>query len=239
VVFKRRDPRGWWQTAREYVYPRGGFRRAIKYVLHRMRRLPDPPHRIARGVFIGTFVNFPPLYGLQLLTAAALSWLTRGNILAAMLFTFLSNPITTPFIAVGSIELGHWILGIEQPLDFATVYAAFADAGHQLWLNISAIWGDHRAEWDKLEGFFDYIFWPYTVGSIIPGLIASTIAYYITLPAVHAYQRLRAKKAAERGEKRRAIRALLAEKARHMAEKAASESADKFETGGDDPPGAP
>ena len=84
MVFKRRDPRGWWQAAREYVYPRGGFRRAIKYVLHRMRRLPDPPHRIARGVFIGTFVNFPPLYGLQLLTAAALSWLTRGNILAAM-----------------------------------------------------------------------------------------------------------------------------------------------------------
>ena len=238
-MFKRRKPRSYSQIATEMVYPRGGWLRASQYVLHRVRRLPDQPHRVARGVFAGSVIGFLPLPGLQFVAAWGAARLVRGNVLAALLATFNTNPVTTPFFAVLAMTLGHWILGIEQPLDFATVYAAFADAGHQIWLNISAIWGDHRAEWDKLEGFFDYIFWPYTVGSIIPGLIASTIAYYITLPAVHAYQRLRAKKAAERGEKRRAIRALLAEKARHMAEKAASESADKFETGGDDPPGAP
>ena len=30
------------------IYPRGGFVRATRYVIHRMSRLPDEPHRIAR-----------------------------------------------------------------------------------------------------------------------------------------------------------------------------------------------
>jgi uncharacterized protein (DUF2062 family) len=204
MVFKRRTPRTYFESMRNALYPKGGIRRAVRYALHRMRRLPDPPHRIARGVFVGTFVNFPPLYGVQVLSALGLTWLMRGNYLAAVLFTFLSNPITTPFIAMLSIELGHWMLGIEAPLDFVTVYAAFTEAGAQLWFNFTALFTEDQAHWDKLEGFFWFIFWPYLIGSIIPGLIAAGIAYYLALPAVHAYQKLRKKRLRDRSEKLRA-----------------------------------
>ena len=177
MVFKRRDPRTYSQMARDFVYPKGGFRRAIHYVLHRMRRLPDQPHRIARGIFAGTFVNFPPVYGVQMLSAAALAWVLRGNIIAALLATFLSNPLTTPFIAMGSLKLGHWMLGIEAPMTFMSVYAAFTDAGGQLWHNFRAAFTDDVAQWDKLIDFFWFIFWPYTIGAIIPGLVLT--AFYV------------------------------------------------------------
>lgn len=231
MVFKRRNPRTYLETVREFFYPKGGFRRAGRYMLHRMRRLPDKPHRIARGVFAGTFVNFPPVYGVQILSALLIAWIMRGNFLAAIIFTFLSNPITTPFIAMGSLKLGHWMLGIEAPMTFMTVYAAFADAGMQLWHNFTAVFTHEHAEWDKLVEFFRFIFWPYLIGSIIPGLIAATIAYYMTLPVIRAYQKLREHKAKERSEKRRMLRAMLAEKAARMAAK-------KAESGDDDAPGA-
>ena len=87
LVFKRRDPLGWGAWLREQVYPRGGFKRATRYVVHRMRRLPDQPHRVARGVFAGSFIGFLPLPGLQFLAAWGAARLIRGNILAALLGT--------------------------------------------------------------------------------------------------------------------------------------------------------
>ncbi|MBT9245651.1 DUF2062 domain-containing protein [Gemmobacter fulvus] len=230
MVFKRRDPRTYSQMARDFVYPKGGFRRAIHYVLHRMRRLPDQPHRIARGIFAGTFVNFPPVYGVQMLSAAALAWVLRGNIIAALLATFLSNPLTTPFIAMGSLKLGHWMLGIEAPMTFMSVYAAFTDAGGQLWHNFRAAFTDDVAQWDKLIDFFWFIFWPYTIGAIIPGLVASFIAYYLSLPLIHAYQKLRSARLREKSEKRKALKARLASVAKGIVP--------TRENGDDDPPGA-
>lgn len=230
MVFKRRDRRSYSQTARDFIYPKGGFRRAVQYVLHRMRRLPDQPHKIARGVFAGTFVNFPPLFGVQMVSAAALAFLLRGNILAALLATFISNPLTTPFIAMGSIKLGHWMLGIHEPLTFEFVAAAFIEAGAQLWLNFCAIFTADVAHWDKLIDFFWFLFWPYTIGSIIPGIIFSFVTYYLTIPLVHAYQKLRAAKFSERAEKRRAL------KARLTGVKLGTKSPT---SGDDDGPGAP
>ena len=211
MVFKRRTPRTWARTAREFVYPPGGFVRATQYLWYRMRRLPDEPHRIARGVFAGTFVNFPPILGIQFVSAGVLAWAMRGNILAALLCTFLSNPITTPFIAVGSLELGHWMLGIDQPMTFLSVVAAFSNAATELWQNFKAIFTDAPTEWQSLAVFWHNVYFPYFVGSIIPGLIAGLIGYYITIPLLNAYQKLRKVRLKDKLEKRRRLKAMLAE----------------------------
>ncbi len=189
------------------IYPDGGFRRATQYFIHRMRRLPDAPHRVARGVFAGTFINFPPLFGVQMIAAAMLAWVMRGNILAAVLCTFGSNPITTPFIAVACLELGHWMLGIQVPLTPRMIGQAFADAGYELWRNFLAIFSDAPTHWEGLANFWHTIYFPYLVGSIIPGLIFATAAYYLTTPLVHAYQKLRANKLRDAVEKRRRVKA--------------------------------
>jgi uncharacterized protein len=226
VVFKRRKPRTWTNWAKQMVYPDGGFRRATRYVVHRMQRLPDRPHRIARGVFAGSFIGFMPLPGLQFLGAAGFAWTLRGNILAALLATFNSNPITTPFFAVGAIALGHWILGIEAPLSYEYVVNAFAHAGSDLWANVKAIFTEDTAHWEGLKQFWRTIYLPYFIGALIPGLALSALFYYITIPLVDAYQRARAAKAKDRAERRRKLRSALADAASRLRPKTEREGDD-------------
>ncbi len=85
MVFKRREPLGWVAWLVQMVYPRGGFVRATRYVMHRMSRLPDDPHRVARGVFAGSLVGFLPLPGMQFVFAWIAARLMQGNLLAALL----------------------------------------------------------------------------------------------------------------------------------------------------------
>ncbi|MFN4155536.1 MAG: DUF2062 domain-containing protein [Paracoccaceae bacterium] len=210
MVFKRRDRRGWLAWVREMFYPTGGFRRATQYVIHRMRRLPDRPHRIARGVFAGSLIGFLPLPGLQFLGAWGLALVMRGNVLAALLATFNSNPITTPFFAVGAITLGHWMLGIDTPLNAEAIGDGFGRAGSELWHNFLAIFGPERMHWDGLAQFWSDIYLPYFIGALGPGILLSLIAYYITIPLVEAYQKARAAKFKERSDKRSLLREKLA-----------------------------
>jgi uncharacterized protein len=219
-VFKRRTPRTFLGWMRELVYPNGGFVRATRYVLHRMRRLPDEPHRVARGVFAGCLIGFLPLPGVQFIFAAALAWLMRGNIFAALLGTFNSNPITTPFFAVAAISLGHWMLGIDTPLSAEAIGAAFGDAGQNLWHNMIALYSGRPVEWEGLNKFWHTIYVPYFIGSLAPGVLLSLAFYYVTIPLVRAYQKARQSKAAERGERRARLRATLTEAAARLKLKA-------------------
>lgn len=203
MVFKRRTPRGWMQTISEFFYPRGGWSRAAQYVVHRVRRLPDEPHRIGRGVFAGVFVSFTPFFGLHFLLAAGIAWAVRGNILAALLATFFGNPLTTPVIAWSSVEFGHWLLGIHRPLHFEDVLNAFAGATTEIWRNILATFSPAPTEWHALVGFFDSIFLPYLVGGFAPGIIAGAVCHYLTLPVIDAYKKRRQKKLRDRAERMR------------------------------------
>lgn len=217
MVFKRRTPKSWLLWARELVYPTGGFARAIRYVVHRMRRLPDQPHRIARGVFAGSLIGFLPLPGLQFLLGWGFAVLIRGNVLAALLATFNSNPVTTPFFAVGAISLGHWMLGVETPLTAKAIFAAFENAGVDLWNNFLAIFTPAQTEWSGLREFWDTVYLPYFIGALGPGILLSLLFYYISIPLVEAYQKARAAKARERSEKRSRLRAALQEAAARIA----------------------
>lgn len=202
-MFKRRKPLSKLAAFTAQVYPATGFKRAALYHWHRLLRLPDPPHRVARGVFAGTFVNFPPIFGLQIGAAMALAYAMRGNILAAVLATLLSNPVTTPLIALVSLKLGHWMLGSPDGINLTNTFAAFAAAGGDIWYNISAIFTSNTAHWDGLILFWHRIYLPYLVGSIIPGLVTSALLSWLTIPTLTAYQALRARRSKARAEQRK------------------------------------
>ena len=205
MVFKRRDKRPWPVALRETLWPRGGWSRAFHYVRHRLNRLPDQPHRIARGIFAGVFVSFTPLFGVHLLLAAGLAKLARGNIIAALFGTLIGNPVTFPLIALSSIKLGHWMLGSHfEPSHAVGLLATFSDAFDDLRHNVVALFTHAHPRWEGLLGFFDEIFLPYLVGGAIPGLIAGFISYHIALPIVTAYQNRRRTRLKERLAKLRA-----------------------------------
>jgi len=220
VVFKRRNPRSYLQMVTEALWPRGGWTRAFHYVKHRIRRLPDNPHRIARGVGAGVFVSFTPFFGLHFITAAISAWIVRGNLLAALLGTFFGNPVTFPIIAVSSMKLGHWILGTEfDESEHATIFGKFVGAGQDLKHNFFAMFTDETAHWTNLYNFWNEIFLPYLVGGFLPGVVAGVIAYYLSEPVIAAYQKHRRKRLKERFEK---LKAKLHARAESAAEKSAA-----------------
>ena len=87
------------------------------------------PRGVAIGLLVGIFAMIP---GLQIVGSALLCIPFRGNIPVAALMTFLSNPFTTPFILLASLEIGSK-LGFRT--DIASFYALRdSGAGLDAWV---------------------------------------------------------------------------------------------------------
>lgn len=211
MVFKRRDKRSWGRVMAEGLWPRGGWTRAAHYMKHRLRRLPDAPHRIARGVLAGVFISFTPLFGLHFGGAALLAYIMRGNIIASLMATFVGNPITFPFIAGFSVELGNYLLGHPGVMSPLEIFTDFGQASIEFWNNITSLFNDSTAHWDRLHRFFFRVYLPFLLGGTVLGIFSGVAGYYISLPVILAYQNRRKKKLRERLAKRLAAREIEAE----------------------------
>lgn len=185
--------------ARDFFYPRRGWGRALEYIGHRIRRIPDTPHRIALGFACGVFASFSPLFGLHFFYSAFLAWALRANILAALIGTFVGNPLTFPLIASVAMALGRRILGYGATgRDFGRIIDAFKQAGEGLWEVAISPFGYGAPDWQKLSAFFTDVLLPYQVGGLLPGLVAAIIAYYVVRPLIAAYQAARRMRLAAR-----------------------------------------
>ncbi|MEM9798480.1 MAG: DUF2062 domain-containing protein [Pseudomonadota bacterium] len=217
-MFKRRDRLPIWQALLHALWPRGGWGRAALYVKHRVRRLPDTPKKISRGILAGVFTTFTPFYGVHFVVAAAIAIVIRGNVMAALLGTFFGNPLTYVPIAVVSLNLGHWMLGTEfrREVD-ENIFDKFWNAGTDVFWNGWYGLTGRDVDWTATAIFWHEVFLPWLVGGVVPGLVTGIAAYTISLPLIEAYQRRR------RGalkKKLEGIRRKAAEKA--AAKKAAS-----------------
>lgn len=193
MVFKRREKRSVLQILADAIWPKGGWGRAFHYVKHRLRRLPDKPERIARGIAAGLFTTFTPFYGLHFVIAGALAKVMNGNILAALMATFFGNPLTYLPIGVIALKTGHFLLGTEfdeSQADHNLVHK-FAGAGQDFLHNIWALFTEADANWARLSVFFDEVFYPYMVGGLIPGIVTGLVGYYLSVPLIGAYQKRR------------------------------------------------
>ena len=72
----------------------------------------DTPNAIAGGLAIGIFFGFTPLFGLKTLLSIFFAWLTRCNILAAVIAVTLHD-VAIPFMPVlyrWEYRVGYWLL---------------------------------------------------------------------------------------------------------------------------------
>jgi uncharacterized protein (DUF2062 family) len=220
MVFKRRDKPPLLSRIRALLLPRRGWRRGIEYLGHRVRRLPDTPHRIAFGFACGVYASFTPFFGLHFIVAAALARILRGNMVAALIGTAVGNPLTFPLIASVSLGLGRRILGFGATgRDFSRISDAFAQAFAAIWQGILSLFGRGDSEWQKLVPFFRDIVWPYFVGGLLPGLVAAIVSYYLTRPLIAAYQTRRRARMLKRAHDRVAAQASGADAGRGRAYK--------------------
>ena len=193
MVFKRRDKRSAYTVLFSTLWPKGGWSRAFQYVKHRLRRLPDTPERIARGIAAGVFATFTPLYGLHFIVAVVIARISNGNVLASLLGTFFGNPLTYFPIGAVSIKTGNFILGnqtesLEKDRSFVV---KFVDAGRDLKTNIWSVFSGKPADWANVLLFYEEVFFPFLIGGIVPGVVISIIAYFLTVPIIQAYQKRR------------------------------------------------
>ena len=79
--------------------------------------------------------------------------------------------------------------------------------------NFVAIFSDSTAQWGNLYNFYNEIFLPYLVGGLGPGLVAALVGYWLSLPALHGYQKLRTARREARARRRAARQADAAEAA--------------------------
>ena len=194
MVFKRRDRRSIISILMRFFWPKGGWKRAFHYVNYRLRRLPDSSQKISRGIWAGLLATLTPFYGVQLLTAAIIARLLKGNILAALLATFFGNPLTYVPIGVISLQTGHYFLGtdyIPPGEGGKSILEKFLDAGADLQQNILAFVRGVETDWSRLEIFYQEVFFPYMIGGIIPGLMMASLGYYLSEPIIRAYQNRR------------------------------------------------
>jgi uncharacterized protein (DUF2062 family) len=75
----------------------------------------DTPEAIAGGVAIGIFIGFTPLIGLKTLLTILFAWLTRSNILAAVIASAAHDILwpVMPVIFRWEYDVGYWLL--SQP----------------------------------------------------------------------------------------------------------------------------
>ena len=111
MILGRRLPQSIGQRLRGWLWPQNGWRRAGRYLLWRIRRMPGTPHAVAAGFAAGAAMSMTPFLGGHLLLAFGLAYLTGGNLLAAALGTLVGNPWVLPLILAIAYRLGCLALG--------------------------------------------------------------------------------------------------------------------------------
>lgn len=169
-------------------FPRGQTSKlagkVVSYHWRRMMRLRATPHEVALGCAAGVFAACTPLLGFQMALAAALAFLLRVSVPAALVGTFVGNPLSWPAIWSASYIAGAWMLGhdpaaaAEHFTESATAFSAtLAAPGNPsldvAMVNLSPIWQ------------------PLLLGGLAIGLLAAALSYYPTRRAVRVFQKRR------------------------------------------------
>ena len=78
----------------------------------------DTPEAIAGGVAIGIFIGFTPLFGLKTVLTILFAWLTRSNIIAAVLASAAHDVLlpVMPVIFRWEYNIGFWLLSSPHHL---------------------------------------------------------------------------------------------------------------------------
>lgn len=145
--------------------------RLLKFYLKLVRN-PGTPESIGRGVSAGLFIAFAIPVG-HMAVAFPLAMLLRGARSAALLATWVVNPITIPLIYPVQCYLGSFILGnllsfpeIKQPL--------LAFLTHPHWSTFCDLGGE------LIASFF--------AGGVVLGLLIAVLGYFWTTQMVRHYR---------------------------------------------------
>ena len=149
-------------------------KRLFRYFQVRFLRMRSSPEVIARGVAAGVFAGSFPLMGLQIIIGVAIAALVRGNKVIAAASTWISNPLTYVPLFLLNFHVGRWLL--RQPMTTELPIS-------------STSWN-----WDALMSMGLSVVGSLMVGSLVVGLVASFVGYFVGLAIARRVQSAKRRK---------------------------------------------
>jgi len=146
-------------------------RRSLEFYLKLMRH-PGTPESVGRGVAAGFCSAFILPVG-HMVAAFFLAMLVRGARGAAVLSTWIINPLTIPFIWPVQCYLGSFIIG--KPLSFELIKRLVSDAIHQ-----RSVAAAGELSGRLLASFF--------AGGVLLGTVAAAAGYFFTTKLVKRHR---------------------------------------------------
>ena len=208
-MFRRRRKPHLTARLREQLWPRRGWRRALVYLGHRLRRLPGTPESIAAGFATGVAFSFTPFVGLHIVLTMFVVWALRANYMAGILGTFAGNPWTFPVMWMLSFRVGARLLGLapgeavppEFSMQFMRDITGFVLFGRSQGEAIA-----QTITWGYVNEVMVLVVVPWLVGSLLCGLLAWFAVYFPLRGLVEGHRRrARRRRAAKRAERIRAL----------------------------------
>lgn len=165
------------------------MRPLLRFVKTRILHIPDTPERIARGIAVGVFTAYLPLFGLHIFLALLLAAIVRANKLMALLFIWVANPLTAVFIYYPSYRIGRYILGFFHytgTIDPEQMEALFEET-----LSIERFFLEFFTVdlWKQFWMVFTHIGFEMLIGGILLGLIAAHISYRLSLVTIQRFRK--------------------------------------------------
>ena len=90
------------------------------------------PAQMAGAVGLGMFFGIAPIWGFQMIAAAAVAHRLRLNKAIAVIASHISFPPLVPFVLFGALWLGHWLF-TGQGLNFSPSQMSWAFAREYFW----------------------------------------------------------------------------------------------------------
>jgi len=117
-------------------------------------------HSVARAMAVGLFAAFLPIPA-QMLVAAALAVMVRGNMPIAVSLVWLTNPITMPAVFFCTYQAGAFLMDVP--------------ARHL----------PDELTWEWISGELSTLWQPFLLGSVVVGLVLGALAYCLVMMYWH------------------------------------------------------
>lgn len=132
------------------------FRRWMRYMLIKIKRMKDNPQKLARGLALGVFLNFLPTFGTGFLIALVAARFLRANVFLAC-SAALATKWCIPILYAFNLKVGQMVLGMPSET-LGTIWTKIAG------LDLSGILSLGK---------------PFLLGSVLNSIVASYISYLI------------------------------------------------------------
>ncbi|MDY7561329.1 DUF2062 domain-containing protein [Pseudomonas sp. 10B1] len=112
-------------------------------------------HSVSRAVGLGFFAALMPI-PFQMLLAAALAIVVRGNLPIGVSLVWLTNPITMPPVFYCTYKIGSWLMQLPP--------RHFPD----------------ELTWNWISGQLSTLWQPFLLGSVVAGLVLGALGFGLT-----------------------------------------------------------